>query len=74
MTQRFSRFLATGECGFARRTLGWHPERSSARVLGEDAIELSAGATNCTTDCQARNRIQDSVPVPPDPTAPTPLG
>ena len=43
-------------------------------VLGEDAIELSAGATNCTTDCQARNRIQDSVPVPPGPTAPTPLG
>ena len=43
-------------------------------VLGEDAIELSAGATNCTTDCQARNRIQGSVPVPPDPAAPTPTG
>ncbi|WP_448615063.1 hypothetical protein [Modestobacter sp. URMC 112] len=43
-------------------------------VLGEDSIELSAGATNCTTDCQARNRIQDSVPVPPDPTDPTPIG
>ncbi len=43
-------------------------------VLGEDAVELSAGATNCTTDCQARNRIQGSVPVPPDPTAPTPIG
>jgi hypothetical protein len=43
-------------------------------VLGEDAIELSAGATNCTTDCQARNRIQGSVPVPPDPVAPTPIG
>jgi hypothetical protein len=43
-------------------------------VLGEDAIELSSGATNCTTDCQARNRIQGSVPVPPDPTAPTPIG
>ena len=43
-------------------------------VLGEDAIELSAGATNCTTDCQARNRINGSVPVPPDPTDPTPLG
>jgi hypothetical protein len=43
-------------------------------VLGEDAIELSAGATNCTTDCQARNRIQGSVPVPPDPTDPTPIG
>jgi hypothetical protein len=42
-------------------------------VLGEDAIELSAGATNCTSDCQARNRINGSVPVPPDPTAPTPL-
>ncbi|MGY1811370.1 hypothetical protein [Blastococcus sp. SYSU D00820] len=43
-------------------------------VLGEDAIELSAGATNCTSDCQARNRIQGSVPVPPDPIAPTPIG
>src|SRR3712207_8199757 len=31
-------------------------------VLGEDAVELSAGATNCTSDCQARNRIQGSVP------------
>ena len=43
-------------------------------VLGEDAIELSAGATNCTSDCQARNRIQGSVTVPPDPTDPTPIG
>jgi hypothetical protein len=43
-------------------------------VLGEDAIELSAGATNCTSDCQAQNRIQGSVPVPPDPVAPTPIG
>jgi hypothetical protein len=42
-------------------------------VLGEDAIELSAGATNCTSDCQGRNRLNGSVPVPPDPTAPTPL-
>lgn len=24
-------------------------------VLGEDAIELGAGATNCISDCQARN-------------------
>ncbi|GAB4081042.1 hypothetical protein GCU67_05645 [Modestobacter muralis] len=43
-------------------------------VLGEDAIELSAGATNCTSDCQARNRVQGSLPVPPDPTDPTPIG
>ncbi len=43
-------------------------------VLGEDSIELSAGATDCTSDCQARNRIQGSVPVPPDPTDPTPIG
>ena len=43
-------------------------------VLGEDAIELSAGATDCTTDCQARNRIQGSVPVPPEPVSPTPIG
>ncbi|MGY1638454.1 hypothetical protein ACI78V_17540 [Geodermatophilus sp. SYSU D00742] len=43
-------------------------------VLGEDAIELSAGATDCTSDCQARNRIRGSVPVPPEPVAPTPIG
>jgi hypothetical protein len=42
-------------------------------VLGEDAIELSAGATNCTSDCQAQNRIRGSLPVPPDPQNPTPL-
>ena len=43
-------------------------------VLGEDAVELSAGATGCTSDCQARNRIQGSLPVPADPTDPTPIG
>ena len=43
-------------------------------VLGEDAIELSAGATNCTSDCQARNRVQGSLPVPADPTDPVPIG
>src|SRR3954451_16361348 len=43
-------------------------------VLGEDAIELSAGATSCTSDCQAQNRIQGSLPVPPDPVDPTPIG
>jgi hypothetical protein len=42
-------------------------------VLGEDAIELSAGATNCTSQCQAQNRINGSVPVPPDPVNPTPI-
>ncbi|MFG6445838.1 hypothetical protein ACFXP7_10985 [Microbacterium sp. P06] len=43
-------------------------------VLGEDAIELSAGATNCTSKCQAQNRINGSLPVPPNPTNPTPIG
>lgn len=43
-------------------------------VLGEDAIELSQGATSCTSDCQARNRIRGSVPVPPNPVDPTPIG
>lgn len=43
-------------------------------VLGEDAIELSAGATNCTSQCQAQNQIRGSLPVPPDPTNPTPIG
>jgi hypothetical protein len=33
------------------------------QVLGEDAVELSAGATNCVTDCQAQNQIQGSLPV-----------
>jgi hypothetical protein len=42
-------------------------------VLGEDALELSAGATNCTTDCQAQNRVQGSLPVAPAPTGPTPV-
>ncbi|WP_222119174.1 hypothetical protein [Microbacterium sp. 1.5R] len=43
-------------------------------VLGEDAIELSAGATNCTSQCQAQNRINGSLPVPPNPVNPTPIG
>jgi hypothetical protein len=43
-------------------------------VLGEDAIELSAGATNCTSKCQAQNRINGSLPIPPNPTNPTPIG
>jgi hypothetical protein len=43
-------------------------------VLGEDAIELSQGATSCTKNCQAQNQIRGSVPVPPDPTNPTPIG
>jgi hypothetical protein len=43
-------------------------------VLGEDAIELSAGATNCTSDCQARNRIRGPVPIPPESVSPTPIG
>jgi hypothetical protein len=32
-------------------------------VLGEDAVELSAGATPCVQDCQAQNRIRGSLPV-----------
>jgi len=43
-------------------------------VLGEDAIELSAGATSCTSHCQAQNRIRGSLPVPPLPTDPSPIG
>ena len=42
-------------------------------VLGEDAIELSAGATNCTSQCQAQNQIRGSLPVPPNPVDPTPI-
>lgn len=43
-------------------------------VLGEDAVELSQGATNCTSQCQAQNQIHGSLPVPPNPTNPTPIG
>ena len=43
-------------------------------VLGADAIELSAGATSCTSQCQAQNQIRGSLPVPPLPTEPTPIG
>ena len=43
-------------------------------VLGEDAIELSAGASKCTSQCQAQERIRGSLPVPPLPTNPTPIG
>jgi hypothetical protein len=43
-------------------------------VLGEDAIELSQGATNCTSQCQAQNQIHGSLPVPPNPVDPTPIG
>jgi hypothetical protein len=32
-------------------------------VLGEDAVELSAGASACVQDCQAQNRIRGSLPV-----------
>ncbi|NOK32144.1 hypothetical protein D7W79_22860 [Corallococcus exercitus] len=32
-------------------------------VLGEDAVEASGGATACTQDCQAQNRINGSLPV-----------
>jgi hypothetical protein len=43
-------------------------------VLGEDAIELSAGATSCTSQCQAQNQVRGSLPVPPLPVHPTPIG
>ncbi|KQX75129.1 hypothetical protein [Aeromicrobium sp. Root472D3] len=43
-------------------------------VLGEDAIELSAGATSCTSRCQAQNQVRGSLTVPPLPTNPTPIG
>jgi hypothetical protein len=33
------------------------------QVLGEDAVELSAGATPCVTDCQAQNQIRGSLAV-----------
>jgi len=32
-------------------------------VFGEDAVEVSAGASTCVEDCQAQNRIRGSLPV-----------
>ncbi len=57
------------------RTTRWSvaPGGRLGGVLGEDAIELSQGASSCTSQCQAQNRIRGSVPVPPDPVDPTPL-
>ncbi|WP_137293069.1 hypothetical protein [Nocardioides dongxiaopingii] len=57
------------------RTTRWSvvPGGRLGGVLGEDAIELSQGATSCTSQCQAQNRVRGSLPVPPDPTDPTPL-
>ncbi len=33
------------------------------QVLGEDAVELSAGPTTCVQDCQAQNQVRGSLPV-----------
>ena len=33
-------------------------------VLGEDAVELSAGASQCVQQCQAQDRVQGTLPVP----------
>ncbi|KAH8603127.1 hypothetical protein B0O99DRAFT_666666 [Bisporella sp. PMI_857] len=42
-------------------------------VIGEDATELGAVASNCTSKCQFQNRIRGSVPPSPDPVSLTPL-
>ena len=49
--------------------------RAANRACGStsQAIELSQGAANCTADCQAQERIRGSLPVPPDPSNPTPI-
>jgi hypothetical protein len=39
------------------------PGGRMGQVLGEDAVELSAGPTVCVTDCQAQNQIRGSLPV-----------
>jgi hypothetical protein len=33
-------------------------------VLGEDAVEISAGASPCVQQCQAQDRVRGSLPVP----------
>ena len=59
-----------------RTTTTWvvQPGGRLGGVLGEDAIELSAGATSCTTQCQAQNQIRGSLRVPQLPADPTPIG
>ncbi|KAF8063509.1 hypothetical protein FPV67DRAFT_249884 [Lyophyllum atratum] len=42
------------------------------QVLGHDALEGGV-ASNCTAQCQNQNQIHGSIPLPPDPTSPTPL-
>jgi len=39
------------------------PGGRMGQVLGEDAVELSGGATACVQNCQAQNRIRGSLPV-----------
>jgi hypothetical protein len=39
------------------------PGGRMGQVLGEDAVELSAGATACVQDCQAQNQIRGALPV-----------
>lgn len=42
-------------------------------VFGEDATEVGGVGSKCTSQCQNQDAIQGSLPVPPDPTNPTPL-
>ena len=39
------------------------PGGRMGQVLGEDAVESSAGPTACVSDCQAQNQIRGSLPV-----------
>jgi hypothetical protein len=39
------------------------PGGRMGQVLGEDAVESSAGATPCVQDCQAQNQIRGTLPV-----------
>ncbi|WWD06821.1 hypothetical protein V865_004916 [Kwoniella europaea PYCC6329] len=57
------------------RTTKWSvaPGGRLGGVLGEDSTELGAGASNCTSDCQAQNRINGSIPPTQDPVDPQPL-
>lgn len=41
------------------------------QVMGHDAFE--SNPSNCTQQCQNSNQIHGSIPIPPNPTDPTPL-
>jgi len=59
---RFGEFVSVKHCGGLSR---WDVQSGGrmGMVLGEDAVEVSPSATDCATDCQARNRVKGKATV-----------